>query len=258
MKRIYRKSQLAEVIFQLRFPTILSINSNEPVEFQDYIRGMFPNYQLLNETEQTIELQQQGQMIIPSFTKKPDIKNHVFIDADGTCKINLTSNFISISTLLYTTWEDLFEKFKPVITCFEKIYRPAFYERVGLRYVNIFSRKKLSLEGNSWNELIKPHLVGILSNIEDEKVKTFSMDSEYELGDNCLLRLHTGIGTTPDDIERKFIIDADYFCLERIGLDKKDVVSNRLYNFSHQFITNAITPILDEAMEPEEYEQLFK
>ena len=32
---IYRNNQLAEVVCQLRFPTILSVGANDPVEFQD-------------------------------------------------------------------------------------------------------------------------------------------------------------------------------------------------------------------------------
>lgn len=254
MKRIYGKAQLGEVIFQLRFPTILSINSKEPVEFQDNIRETFPIYQLSNETEQTIELQQQGPTMIPSFVRKAEIKNHAFINAEGTWKVNLTSNFISISTRAYYTWEDLYEKFKPVLECFERIYRPAFYERIGLRYVNIFSRKDLSLENNKWRELIKPHLVGILSEIPDDNVKVYNMDTEYELCEEYSVRVHTGLGTIPNDSEQKFIIDADYFNLNQTKLDEKEMVANKLYSYSHEFISNAITDTLDTAMEPKTYE----
>ena len=39
---IYRKNQLAEVICQLRFPEILTIETNIPAQFQEAIRGDFP------------------------------------------------------------------------------------------------------------------------------------------------------------------------------------------------------------------------
>ena len=35
----YAQNQLADVICQLRFPDILSINANEPAEFQEMIRS---------------------------------------------------------------------------------------------------------------------------------------------------------------------------------------------------------------------------
>ena len=40
----YAKAPVHEVICQLRFPTILSINSADPAEFQDRIRTILPQY----------------------------------------------------------------------------------------------------------------------------------------------------------------------------------------------------------------------
>ena len=40
----YAKAQLAEVICQLRFPTILRIGASEPAEFQERIREDYPRY----------------------------------------------------------------------------------------------------------------------------------------------------------------------------------------------------------------------
>ena len=41
----YGKAQLIEVICQLRFPTILSIDTREPADFQETVREAFPRYQ---------------------------------------------------------------------------------------------------------------------------------------------------------------------------------------------------------------------
>lgn len=40
----YGQPQLADVICQLRFPEILSIQAKAPVDFQDAIRDQFPMY----------------------------------------------------------------------------------------------------------------------------------------------------------------------------------------------------------------------
>lgn len=45
----YAKSPLVEVICQLRFPTILSIGSQEPAAFQEAIRREFPRYAVRQE-----------------------------------------------------------------------------------------------------------------------------------------------------------------------------------------------------------------
>ena len=44
-RQIYQRNPLAEVICQLRFPEILSIGANLPVDFQEAIRDEFPQYQ---------------------------------------------------------------------------------------------------------------------------------------------------------------------------------------------------------------------
>ena len=46
---IYGNNQLMEVICQLRFPTILSIDAKEPADFQDAIRDVFPQYEVRQE-----------------------------------------------------------------------------------------------------------------------------------------------------------------------------------------------------------------
>ena len=47
---IYKKSQLGEVICQLRFPEILTIEANVPVQFQEAIRADFPRYSVRKES----------------------------------------------------------------------------------------------------------------------------------------------------------------------------------------------------------------
>lgn len=104
-KRVrYQKSPLIEVIFQLRFPTILSINAKQPIEFQDKIREKYPFYQEGDEQQNEMVIDQNGN---PVQIKTSNSKNYAFVSADGSNKINLTSSFISISTLKYTQWEDL-------------------------------------------------------------------------------------------------------------------------------------------------------
>lgn len=133
-KRVkYNKSPLVEVIFQLRFPTILSINSKQPVDFQEKIRECYPLYQE--------EIEQQNELFIapdgnPAQIRQSQNKNYSFISADGLFKVNLTSSFIAISTMGYTQWEDFTRHIEFVVPLFEEEYRPAFYTRVGLRYVD--------------------------------------------------------------------------------------------------------------------------
>ena len=91
----YGKSQLIEVICQLRFPTILSIDTREPADFQETVRAAFPRYQCQVEK-------------LPGVNGAParTVNNHTFISEDGGYKLSLTKDFIALSTMRYTHWED--------------------------------------------------------------------------------------------------------------------------------------------------------
>ena len=99
----YQRAQLAEVICQLRFPAILSISANEPAEFQEAVRGMFPKYAAKEESPAP-RLADLGTSKV-RLEQPKSIINYHFISADGRWKLNLTSNFISLSTVSYPGWE---------------------------------------------------------------------------------------------------------------------------------------------------------
>ena len=88
----YGRSQLIEVICQLRFPTILSIDTREPADFQETVRAAFPRYQCQVEK-------------LPGVNGAParTVNNHTFISEDGGYKLSLTKDFIALSTMRYTS-----------------------------------------------------------------------------------------------------------------------------------------------------------
>ena len=49
------------------------------------------------------------------------------------------------------------------------IYRPTYFSRLGLRYINAIQRRSLNLENRSWSELIKPSILGELALPQFEK-----------------------------------------------------------------------------------------
>ena len=157
----YDRPQLAEVICQLRFPAILSIGAKEPAEFQEAVRAIFPRYAAKRE-QPAPKITGLGTPNARLEQAQP-ITNYNFISADGKWKLNLTQNFISLSTVAYPGWEHFGQQLDLPLAQFIRIYKPAFFERIGLRYVNIFSRKALDLEGEPWRDLIAPAYLGVLA-----------------------------------------------------------------------------------------------
>lgn len=245
----YARSPLIEVICQLRFPTILSIGSTEPAQFQEQVRGDFPRYMAKQE-------QQPPRIVNRKLDQVSPVTNYNFISTDGLWKINLTKDFIALSTLRYTGWEEFAQKLDKVLALFIQIYQPAFFERIGLRYINAFSRKRLGLEGELWDDLINPPFIGVLSepDVDETQTQKSAMDVEMNLGDNRRMKLHAGPGMLGDgkqDPEPKFILDGDF------SVAGKELPAQRiagdldvLHDYAVRLFNSAIAKDLHDAMGP--------
>ena len=250
---IYQKNPLIEVILQIKFPTILSINAKDPVDFQDAIRQEYPIYQLAVENEQEINLAIGGDSVLPSIVQKQQHKNHHFISEDGQYKVNLTSGFISLSTLNYTRWEDMLAHFETPLRKFLEIYNPPFFERIGLRYIDAFSREKLGVREKPWSDLIQPAWLGAISSIGETRVIGCGLDVEYYLDDGVSrVKVHAGLGNVNNAPETVFIVDSDFIHIKNEKVEEFDTIVNYLHDNSGMFIRSVITDTLHAAMIPEE------
>ena len=210
----YRKAQLVEVICQLRFPTILSISAREPADFQEAIRREFPQYKRLQEQTQPKVSGAPGSLRVEEGDR---ITNYQFLSADGKWKVNLTNSFIALATPRYTNWEDFAAKLDKVLAGFIPLYKPAYFERVGLRFINAFSRKALGLEGTPFRELFQPGYLGLLGedDVQETAFARAGQDIEMKLPGGCSCKMHAGPGLLQrgkvKDEEVKFILDIDVF-----------------------------------------------
>jgi uncharacterized protein (TIGR04255 family) len=173
---IYRRHQLADVICQLRFPEILSICTTVPDKFQEAIRAEFPKYTKLQEMPAPKLAGTPGNLTM----QKPDpTVNHQFVSADGVWRVNMTSKFISLACTKYTRWEDFAGKLDKPLAAFIQIYKPAYFERVGLRYVNFISRGDLGLPTTPFRELVESCYLGPMAD-EDVQERNCGRCGKYE------------------------------------------------------------------------------
>lgn len=253
MERVlYKNNPLIEVIIQVKFPKILLLNKDDPIEFQEMIKKDFPIYQLTIEHEQELSININSETALPTIVNNNSIKNHNFISADGKYKINLTSGFISISTVDYTRWEEFFRKFIGVLEKFEKIYMPPFYERIGLRYIDAFSRKKLNIEEKSWKDLISSTWLGAFAFVTEEDVINTGIDVEYQLSDKISrAKIHAGLGNINNDTENVFIVDSDFIHINNTNTTDSKKILEYLHGNAKDFIHSVIKEELHLAMQPE-------
>lgn len=250
----YRNHQLGSVICQLRFPEILAISAGAPVAFQEAIRGEFPQYS-------------RGQdMPAPKITGVPGnltlqnpapVINYQFSSADNVWRVNLTGKFISLSCTHYVSWEDFAAKLDKPLAAFIQVYKPAYFERVGLRYLNYISRSSLDLEGVPFSQLISPCYLGPLAqeDVQESAAAKCSVDAELSLRGGCRVKLHAGPGLIKrngqQDPEVKFIFDQDLFMHGQLPLNLVTGAMQTLHSQADSIFRGAITQRLHEAMEPE-------
>lgn len=248
----YELSPLDHVICQLRFPPILQIESVPPYEFQNRIREQFPNY------SENVEIQQSSNAPIniglgnQIMNQTTTTKNHEFSSEDFVWKINLTRTFMSISSNKYYTWEDFLRRLKEPLEALIDIYKPAFFTRIGLRYVDIFCRSVIGKTNSPWADLINPYFLGLLGSNEVGK-SINEMNNVYEIkgaDDNSIIRISTSLIKKIDNNEECFMIDSDVFTTCNINISDSLSRLNFLHDRSSRLLRYAITDEMHNGMRP--------
>lgn len=246
----YEANPIHEVICQLRFPTILSINQTEPADFQEQIRDIFPQYACKQETLPP-------QIVNGKPVAQPPVNNYNFISMDNRWKINLTKDFIAVSTLSYSDWEEFAHMLDRPLASFIQLYKPAYFQRVGLRYMNLISRAKLNLEGTPWAELIAPAYLGVLTeeDFSESNLLHYGYDVQLKLDSSSIAKIHAGPGkiqvknsTAPQDPEVKFIFDMDLSMSGNTPCGLAAASLEMLHGHANRIFEGAITDTLREAM----------
>ena len=253
---IYQNNQIEEVICQLRFPEILKISVQPPVNFQEAIRDEFPQYSSRKEMPAPKLEGTTGNMTIQ---KQEPVTNHQFVSADGVWRVNLTGKFLSLACSRYTCWEDFARQLDKPLVAFIKTYQPAYFERIGLRYVNFFSRKALNLEGVPFRKMFRPAYLGPLMDEEISESGTVrcSVDLDTAIRNGCRVKLHAGPGMVKKngqmDNELKFILDMDLYMPNRVPVNLSAGTLQSLHAQADSIFRDAITDTLHDAMEPTHY-----
>lgn len=251
---IYNKNPLVQVVCQLRFPAILRIDSEQPVEFQERIRKQYP---ILREkpagTSQIPQeiIQQLSPEIIDSFFDAGD-KAYEFATENNTWIVGLTRNFIVLTANEYTHWEQFKEHLQESLDALIDIYDPSFFSRIGLRYQNVINRSKLGLDDVSWAELLNTHIAGELaaSDVGDlgGEIKDVARITLIQLKD--VGQVHMQYGLTDDDEEPGYLIDNDFFTNERTEVSDGIARLDHFNKENRKLFRWCITEKLHTAMEP--------
>ena len=172
---IYEKNPLDTVICQLRFPAILKIGADPPVDFQESVRRRYPLFKEKPPLDIAGGLPSEvASLIAKRLPVSMASTAYDFTTADEQWTLTLAREFLALTARRYERWELFKEHLEEGLRAVVQHYSPAFFTRIGLRYRDIIRRSALGLERSSWKELLRPHIVGALASpdVADDVVST--------------------------------------------------------------------------------------
>ena len=256
---IYSRNPLDSVICQVRFPPILRIETEIPTAFQERIRKDFPEYIEKEEVLLPLGLISRADspkpgdeilgQIIPSRTR-----SHQFVSEDGNWQVNLTRNFLALSTRVYIRREDFRDRFSGPLNALKDIYEPLHFSRVGLRYIDVIKRSELELQKVEWGQLLIPGILGLVCDqTVSRTISSYESKCEINLDDeSSIARIRAAIVHWEDrNNEECFRIDTDFFDAHKIAIQDVSSKLEYFYEQASRLIQWVIKSELHEAMHPE-------
>jgi uncharacterized protein (TIGR04255 family) len=248
---IYEANPLAEVICQVRFPRILKIETELPAAFQEQVRAAYPNLKELHTTRippevaHALHLESSGASLTYEFGD----------GSEPTWKVALTSNFVALTTVRYTRWEDFRSRLRFVLDALEQTYAVSTFTRVGLRYRDLISRSQLGMDEADWGQCLRPEILGELAlpdfvGAARHASRQLVLSLDYSA---ALVRFSHGIVEAEDDqgaVERCYLIDADFYT--EVETERKDAegLLDQFNKESGRLFRWCITETLHKALRP--------
>jgi uncharacterized protein (TIGR04255 family) len=250
---VYETDTLAEVICQLRFPPILRIEKETPADFQDRIRKEYPLFREQTGIATPPGLPKEIANILKAQQKQP--ASYEFLSEDGSHVLTLNRDFLALKSSNYGSWRESFRaKLEASVNALTEVYSPAFFSRIGLRYVNVIDRERLKLKDANWKDLLREHIAGELNDSDIASgIFLLAHETGFLLEDvPGKVTLRHGLSTHEKSGAQAFIIDSDFHIDDRTEipdafsrLDEFNIRAGRLFRW-------CITDRLHTAMEPSE------
>jgi uncharacterized protein (TIGR04255 family) len=208
----YQHNLLFNVVFQARFPDIMKISQEMPVEFQDIVRKQgYP------ESSSNVPVLPSG---IPNELKEliSTDKSFDFFSAEKDWQVSLTKNFIALAcTGKYKNYKDFRERLEKVLEIFSEIYEPSYFTRIGLRYQNIANSIFLPHMKQGVETFIPHHVFPELATPIITDIEALERKSQFNDGTvkatvvHVLSRVSGKFGQKQLINEKSYIIDIDCF-----------------------------------------------
>ena len=234
------KAPLTEVICQLKFPMLLRLSQDAPVDFQEVVRTRFP----LLKVEQGVLVQFRGAAGSEKPLTESLPKIYYFASADEQRELTLAPDFLALSFHTYTHWYEILENLKLGTQALIQLYQPPYSTRVGLRFVNQLTLNNTGCETlDELSNLLRPELTAMLKTDSwGEPAETLSQVLLQDGDGKLVLRY----GLRKESAGTHFLLDFDYFEEGQLSLDN---LQDRLERFHTRIYAAFRWCILDQTLE---------
>lgn len=199
-RRVFSQNLLENVIAEIRFPTLLSLEKEPPEQIAKAWRKTFPNYTPGKTAE-----------IGPAGIASPTANYH-FSDRYQKYNVTLTSSSIALSTTKYSDFESFLSHLLTLISGSLEFLETDFFTRIGLRYIN-----KIEVPNNQqgFRQAVNSELAGALCSDVMGSIVNLKTEIQGRVGDTGTYVFRYGIA---NDVEKNqgdqninsVILDYDY------------------------------------------------
>ena len=251
----YQNNILFEVIFQARFPRIMKISNEQPVNFQDRIRKKgFPETKIKKlDFPAAIPIPEQIRKAVSGLGDD----EYMFFSEDGKWQITLTKDFVALQCTGYRNYAEFEERLRTTLEVFWKEYEPNYFNRIGLRYRNLANKSILGTDKDI-RDFVPSHIAPELQDSISPEVKVIEKtlllkDETSTVNVRYVYRELSGkFGIYNLNNEKSYIIDIDCFTAERIRKVEDVITTSKTFNQGNirNIFEWSITDTLREAMGP--------
>lgn len=218
------KAPLTDVICQLKFPLLLRLSKDIPVDFQEAVRERFPALKV----DQGILVQFPS--VAGSDKPIPETLPNVyhFASANEERELTLAPDFLALSFHRYTHWREFLENAQTGLDALKRYYSPPYSTRLGLRFVN-----QLTLQNTGCTTLVE--LTSLLRPELTAMITTDSWDQPSDMLAQVVLedgagKLALRYGLRHENKQTYFLLDFDYFEEGQISLQDLPSRLNRYHD----------------------------
>jgi len=245
---VYQSNPLVEVVCQVRFPRLLRLETELPVEFQNRVHKEYPTLKESFSSKLPDEIAR-AMGLDPANLHQ---RGFDFLTRDETWKISLASSALSLSTSRYVRWEEFGARLEVGLDAIDAVYDVRTYNRIGLRYRDVIRRSALGLADVAWSELLNPQVLGELAT-EDFALSAKQASRQLLLAldyPDALVRLAHGLTVDEDSSEDCYTFDADFFKESETERADAQKLLNQFHQESGRLFRWCITSKLQTAMGP--------